>query len=137
MFNFRTRPYRWFGPLGIAYAGYRGWRRHSHRQPVAMHPDPAEQQPSPPSEGQSHRIAERVATATAPSEEIVPGDLTSPGTVSDPELEERRAEEAAERERESRASSMTKFDELRQEEDLERAEHAALVAELAPPDDSR
>ena len=75
-------------------------------------------------------VAEHVAAATAPSEEIVPGDLTSPGTVSDPRLEERRAEEAAERERESRESSMTKFDELRLEEDAKRHEHAAIVADV-------
>jgi hypothetical protein len=75
-------------------------------------------------------VAEHVAAATAPSEEIVPGDLTSPGTVSDPRLEERRAEEAAERERESRESPITKFDELRLEQDAERHVHAAVVADL-------
>ena len=42
---------------------------------------------------------------------IDPSELTSPGTIHDPALEERRAREAAEREAESRASSETKFDE--------------------------
>jgi hypothetical protein len=37
--------------------------------------------------------------------------LTSPGTVDDPELERERAEQAAERERESRESDETKYDE--------------------------
>ena len=37
--------------------------------------------------------------------------LTSPGTVDDPELERERAEQAAERERESRESDTTKFEE--------------------------
>ena len=37
--------------------------------------------------------------------------LTSPGTVGDPELERERAEQAAERERESRESDETKYDE--------------------------
>ena len=37
--------------------------------------------------------------------------LTSPGTVDDPELERERAEQAAERERESRESDQTKFEE--------------------------
>jgi hypothetical protein len=62
-------------------------------------------------------------------DEIDPHDLTSPGTVSDPELEERRAVEAAERERESRASALTKFEELRLEEEEERAEHSSAIAD--------
>lgn len=37
--------------------------------------------------------------------------LTSPGTVDDPELERERAEQAAERERESRESDETKYEE--------------------------
>ena len=52
--------------------------------------------------------------------QIDPSELTSPGTISDPALEERRAREAAEREAESRASSETKFEELRQEQEAER-----------------
>jgi hypothetical protein len=102
----RTRRFKWVGPLGLGFAGYRLWRRASHTQ---------------------------VAVATESPEEVVPSDLTSPGTVSDPELEERRSQEAAERERESRASSMTKFDELRLQEDAERHEHAAVVTELTRP----
>ena len=50
--------------------------------------------------------------------------LTSPGTVDDPELERERAEQAAERERESQESSETKFEELRREQEAERAEIA-------------
>jgi hypothetical protein len=46
--------------------------------------------------------------------------LTSPGTVHDPELERQRAEQAAERDRESRESSETKFEELRREQEAER-----------------
>jgi hypothetical protein len=102
----RTRRLKWVGPLGLGFAGYRLWRRSSHSQVAAA--------------------------ATESPDDVVPSDLTSPGTVSDPELEERRSEEAAERERESRASSMTKFDELRLQEDATRHEHAAIVAELEP-----
>jgi CCR4-NOT transcriptional regulation complex NOT5 subunit len=47
------------------------------------------------------------------SAHVDPDELTSPGTVDDPKLEEQRAREAAERERESRLSDETKFDELR------------------------
>lgn len=104
----RTRKLKWAGPLGLVYASYKVWRRHLGRD-------------------------EPTAGEHAPSDEIVPADLTSPGTVSDPELEERRAEEAAERERESRASPITKFDELRLQEDGERHEHAAVVADVPPP----
>jgi hypothetical protein len=69
--------------------------------------------------------------------EIDPSELTSPGTIKDPELEARRAREAAEREAESRASSETKFEELRQEQEAERAEAAHAVGDLpAPLDES-
>jgi hypothetical protein len=98
-----TRQRAWrlsrFGSLGVAYAGYRIWRRRGKQ------------------------------TGVVQLDEIDPHDLTSPGTVSDPELEERRAVEAAERERESRESSVTKFEELRQEEEAERAEQASAIAE--------
>jgi hypothetical protein len=95
-----------FGSLGVAYAGYRIWRRR----------------------GKQAGVVEETAAVPAPLDEVDPHDLTSPGTVSDPELEERRAAEAAERERESRASSVTKFEELRQEEEAERAEHSSAIA---------
>ena len=65
--------------------------------------------------------------------EIDPNELTSPGTISDPELEARRAREAAEREAESRASSETKFDELRHEVEAEQAEAAQAVGDVPAP----
>ena len=65
--------------------------------------------------------------------QIDPSELTSPGTISDPALEERRAREAAEREAESRASSETKFEELRQEQEAERTEAAHAIGDVPPP----
>jgi hypothetical protein len=59
--------------------------------------------------------------------EIDPDTLTSPGTVDDPELEQERARQAAEREAESRGSDKTKFEEAREAEEAERA---AAVARL-------
>ena len=56
-----------------------------------------------------------------------PGHLTSPGTVDDPELERERAEEAAAREAESRASTETKFE---QELDAEEARRRELADRL-------
>jgi len=56
-----------------------------------------------------------------------PGHLTSPGTVDDAELERERAEEAAAREAESRASTETKFE---QELDAEEARRRELAARL-------
>jgi hypothetical protein len=68
---------------------------------------------------------------------IDPSELTSPGTISDPELEARRAREAAEREAESRASSETKFEELRHEIEAERTQAAQAVGDVpAPLDES-
>jgi hypothetical protein len=67
--------------------------------------------------------------------EIDPSSLTSPHTVSDPALEERRAKEAAEREAESRASSETKFEELRHEQESERERLAQTVGDVPPPRD--
>lgn len=61
---------------------------------------------------------------------IDPDELTSPGTIKDPELERRRAEEALQREAESRASSETKFEELRQEEEAQRDSAARIVADV-------
>jgi hypothetical protein len=63
--------------------------------------------------------------------DVNPDELTSPGTIDDPALEEQRAREAAERERESRMSDETKFDELR---DLEQEQDAAqIVGDVPPP----
>ncbi len=64
---------------------------------------------------------------------IDPDELTSPGTIKDPELERRRAEEAAQREAESRASDETKFDELREEEQAQRDAAAQVVGDVPPP----
>ena len=69
--------------------------------------------------------------------QIDPSELTSPGTISDPALEERRAREAAEREAESRASSETKFEELRHEVEAERSEAAQAVGDVPAPLDER
>jgi len=61
--------------------------------------------------------------------DVNPDELTSPGTIDDPALEEQRAREAAERERESRMSDETKFDELR---DMEREQDAAQIVGDVP-----
>ena len=63
------------------------------------------------------------------SADVEPDELTSPGTVDDPKLEAQRAREAAERERESRLSDETKFDELR---DLEQERDASQVVGDVP-----
>jgi hypothetical protein len=64
---------------------------------------------------------------------IDPDELTSPGTVDDPELERRRAAEAAVREAESRADEDTKFEQLRKTEEDERHEAAEIVGDVPPP----
>jgi hypothetical protein len=64
------------------------------------------------------------------TEDVDPDELTSPGTVRDPELEQQRAAEAAERERESRASDRTKYDELRDRQEEEAAGRAAKVGDV-------
>jgi len=63
--------------------------------------------------------------------DVDPDDLTSPGTVDEPELEAQRAREAVERERESRSSEETKFDEQRRT-DAER-DNAAIAGDVPPP----
>jgi hypothetical protein len=68
-------------------------------------------------------------------EDVDPEELTSPGTVSDPELERERAEEAAERERESRASERTRYDELREQDEQAAAYRAERVADVPEPVD--
>jgi len=64
---------------------------------------------------------------------IDPSELTSPGTVDDPDLERRRAAEAAVREAESRADDETKFEQLRKEEEGERHEAAEIVGDVPAP----
>ena len=64
---------------------------------------------------------------------IDPNELTSPGTIDDPALEQRRAEEAAVREAESRADEDTKFEQLRKEEEGERHEAAEVVGDVPAP----
>jgi hypothetical protein len=64
---------------------------------------------------------------------IDPNELTSPGTIDDPELEERRAREAAEREAESRRSNETKFEEQREAVASQRSEAAHVVADVPEP----
>jgi hypothetical protein len=64
---------------------------------------------------------------------IDPNELTSPGTVDDPELERRRAAEAAVREAESRQTSETKFEELRKAEEGERSDAAQIVGDVPAP----
>jgi hypothetical protein len=66
---------------------------------------------------------------------IDPNELTSPGTVDDPELERSRAEEAAVREAESRAEDETKFEQLRREDEDERHEAAEIVGDVPAPRD--
>jgi hypothetical protein len=64
---------------------------------------------------------------------IDPNELTSPGTVEDPELERQRAEQAAVREAESRQSEETKFEELRRQEEGDRSEAAQIVGDVPAP----
>jgi len=66
-------------------------------------------------------------------EDVDPDELGSPGTVRDPELERQRAAQAAERERESRAASKTKYEELRDEQERESSELAQRVADVPEP----
>jgi hypothetical protein len=67
--------------------------------------------------------------------EIDPDELTSPGTVSDPELEERRAEDAAQREVESRASDRTRFEQQRERQSAERTHAAERAGDPLPERD--
>jgi hypothetical protein len=66
---------------------------------------------------------------------IDPDELTSPGTVDDPELERRRSAEAAVREAESRADDETKFEQLRKAEEGERHQAAEIVGDVPAPID--
>jgi hypothetical protein len=65
--------------------------------------------------------------------DVDPNELTSPGTVSDPELEAQRAREAAERERESRMSDETKFAEQRRMD--EERDDSTILGDVPPPRD--
>ena len=65
-----------------------------------------------------------------------PGDDPDPGPeLKDPELERQRAEQAAERERESRESGQNKFTEQREAQRKEEHEAARIVADVPPPRD--
>ena len=66
---------------------------------------------------------------------IDPEELTSPGTIDDPALEQRRAEEAAVREAESRSEDDTKFEQLRHQEEASRHEAAEIVGDVPAPVD--
>jgi hypothetical protein len=149
MFLFRASRLGRMGPLGLALTGYQLWRRLSPAQKAAMRsraqgfvgrlrggaaPAPPLAPPahSSPAVGPvSTSSASTVGAATAPSEEIAPTNLTSPGTIADPDLEQQRAEQAFEREKESRASDETKFEELRREQEAERHDRAKTIGE--PP----
>jgi hypothetical protein len=89
-----------------------------------------------PPEAAWNRYSGPAAGPEAPSDEaaeaeVDPDELTSPGTVSDPRLEEQRAREAVERERESRLADETKYEELR-EEDAGR-DAAEIVGDVPEP----
>ena len=60
-------------------------------------------------------------------------DSDSGPELADPELERQRAEQAAERERESRESDETKFEELRNEQQDDAHEAARIVADVPEP----
>lgn len=60
-------------------------------------------------------------------------DLTSPGTIDDPELERERAREAAARDVESRASSETNFTREGRAQEAQRAEAAEQLRDLPQP----
>ena len=79
----------------------------------------------------ARKIAATASAATAPTEEIAPTDLTSPGTISDPELENQRAKQAVVRERESRQTEVTKFEEQRLKQEAERAAGVSVLRD--PP----
>jgi len=127
MSPFRTRRFRRIGLLVLAYGCYRAIRRRAgggtSADRAATRPA-AGPRPVPP-----ERSAERVGATTAPVEEIVPDVRASPSIADDPELERRRAEEAAVRERESRESDVTKFEELRLAEEAARAAQAAAIGD--------
>ena len=151
-----VRRFRGMGPLGVAFMGYRLWRRLSVQQKAAIREraggvvgklrrSTSSQQHTvqptvtAPPRGQDDTAARTVAAnagaATAPIEEIAPTDLTSPGTISDPDLEKQRAEQAVARERESRQTDITKFEEQRLEQEAERAAGVSALSEPPPATD--
>jgi hypothetical protein len=151
MFLFGQRRFTRSGPLGLALTGYALWRRLSPERQAAI-TDRARivageiqrrvssRQPRtfqhaavlPTQNDVALSVAATTGAATAPTEEIALSDLTSPGTVPDPDIEEQRAEQALLRERESRQTEVTKFEEQRLKLEAERAAGASPLGEVPP-----
>jgi hypothetical protein len=139
MFFLRGSKLGRLGPLGIALTGYRLWQRLSPSQKAAFHSRAqglvgslrggGKEAPAPTPVATSQFVAAEPLHA----EEITPSDLTSPGTITDPELEQKRAQQALDRELESRASEETKFEELRREQEAERQDRATAITEPPGP----
>ncbi len=154
MFLLRGSKFGRLGPLGIAFTGYGLWQRLSPSQKLALRSKaqglvgglagrkaaPA-QTPFHPAETHSPTSANAAPGPAEPtpvrSEELAPGDLTSPGTIADPELEAKRAQQALDRELESRASEETKFEELRREQEADRQDRVTEITEPAAPTDEQ
>jgi hypothetical protein len=152
-----VRRFKGLGPLGLAFMGYRLWRRLSAQQKSAIREragsaasklrgtSPSQDHTGEPAVPPLARerddtaarrtVAAAAGAATAPSEEIAPTDLTSPGTITDPELEKQRAEQAVARERESRQTDVTKFEEQRLEQEAERTAGASALGDPPPAKD--
>ena len=127
-----VRRFRGMGPLGVAFMGYRLWRRLSVQQKSAIR----QRAGSAVSKLRHRSLSQEPGGATTraanpPVEEIASSDLTSPGTISDPGLEEQRAQQALDRERESRQTDVTKFEEQRLKQEAERAAGVSALSE--PP----
>lgn len=131
---------RRFGPLGLAYTAYRVWKRLSPAQKAALKQRGLSAMEAlrgksamtaPATYDQESRTRPAPPSSTR-SEQTTQASLTSPGTVADPELEQRRAEEALIREKESRESETTKFEELRLQQEAERHK-LALSTDEPPP----
>ncbi|MDX6414286.1 MAG: hypothetical protein QOH23_1696 [Gaiellaceae bacterium] len=153
MFFLRGSKFGRLGPLGMAFTGYQLWQRLSPSQRAALRsraqglvgglgsrkaPSQASSNPSNPVETRwptPAPVSPSGAATPVPSEEVTPSDLTSPGTIADPELEEKRAQQALDRELESRASDETKFEELRREQEAERQDRATAITEPPAPRD--
>ena len=148
-----VRRFGGMGPLGLAFMGYRLWRRLSVQQKSAIreragsavgklrrstlsHQHTAAPVNTPPPRKKdytaAHAVAANAGAATAPTEEIAPTDLTSPGTVGDPGLEKKRAEQSAARKRESRQTDVTTFEEHRLKQEAERAAAASTLNDPPP-----
>ena len=128
-----VRRFRGMGPLGVAFMGYRLWRRLSVQQKSAIRQraGSAVSKLRHRSVSEEHADGAITGAANSPVEEIAPSDLTSPGTISDPGLEEQRAKQAFDRERESRQTDVTKFEEQRLKQEAERAAGVSALSE--PP----